>query len=77
MNLIAFLLERDPASHELLMTLGDQYYSAPTTSKVQKETPFNAFAYEVSSEISDEEVEDYAAQRFARERPQYQSWSWD
>lgn len=45
-NLVTFLLERDPYMLTDLMKLGDQYYAVHPTSKVQKEVPFQAFACE-------------------------------
>lgn len=51
-NLLAFLQERDPSTHIELTKLGDQYYSAHPNVRVQKVTPFLAFACEATSEVS-------------------------
>lgn len=73
------MLERDPQLLEELTRFGDQHYAAHPTSRVQKETPlpFNAFACEGSAEMSDDEVDPYAAQKFPKEKPQHHGRSWE
>lgn len=75
MNLVAFLLEKDAQPLDELNRLGDHYYYAYPNSCVQKATPFNAFECEGNSEFSDEEMERYVAQKFARDNP-HQGKSW-
>lgn len=40
--------------------VGDQYYAAHLNSRVLKDVPFQAFACETTSVISDKEVDAYA-----------------
>lgn len=59
-NLVAFLQERDPSTLTKMTKVGDQYYAAHLNSRVLKDVPFQAFACETTSVISDKEVDAYA-----------------
>lgn len=76
-NLVSFLIERDPKTPEKLTRLGDHYYLVHPFSKVQKETPYQAFGCEAQSEVTDDEMEAYAAQTAPQARSQHQSREWD
>lgn len=61
-SLIVFLQKRDPTTLNELTKLGDFYYTAYPNSQVHKDVPFQIFACEATSEVSDEEIDAYAAQ---------------
>lgn len=69
-NLVSFLIERNPQTLADLTRIGEQYFAAHSTTKVQKEIPFQAFACEGGSEIAEDDIDAYVAQSISRSKPQ-------